>query len=562
MADEANDGAGHPYCLYDTPAAFGASQAFLDGTLKWDNKWRTAPEGKDETIRQLCLQILKAHADGKPLRERQELITKTFMAQYTAPALKFYHAWFGGVTDPRGTVKTTIHGLLGDNIPFIPWDRFHGIMRNVAEYYNEYDEPVPPVNRAILYRHFILANPFAINLEKAKKKSAAVMKALPPQDNAKADEWAHQMKLAIANLRRDEPASDPSDDDFERKLDADRDAPQVNDAAERYARHKALAKLELAKKVKDATKSIDDATAHYQRIVKFGTSEEELPAKRQRRAPSTWDDDEDASPAPTGALAIDKFMKTMRLNIERSHYIDFASMSKERLDQLQVLGVGSSTSKRLNSSTVMVTSASEADIKTLTHDHEAISSGFLYSYIKLLSESSFDDAMDRVKDRLAWWQWLTDFFGQNRPAKVKFIHAFMLKHHAAPFWMPVTEERCSMLAIQARDNCPPSMSPPFHDSGNSRQKEKKNPRDKRQSSARVFPGPGTLTIPGGVTFSASQTAKLVQWRARFPGYCQSRMTKEYTCSREKRGMACKFKHDCAWCHSPTCKAACAQAEKL
>jgi hypothetical protein len=54
----------------------------------------------------------------------------------------------------------------------------------------------------------------------------------------------------------------------------------------------------------------------------------------------------------------------------------------------------------------------------------------------------------------------------------------------------------------------------------------------------------------------------VQWRSRFPGYCQSRMTKEYSCVREKKNMACKYKHECVWCHSPSCKATCAQAEKL
>ena len=311
----------------------------------------------------------------------------------------------------------------------------------------------------------------------------------------------------------------------------------------------------------ELAKSIAAANARYAKTMASGATVDEAPAKRQRSEDYDFDDAEESRPL-SGLLALDKFIKSMRMTIDKSLYIDFASMSKERLDQLQVLGVGSATQKRLSTSTVLVTSASEADVKILTHDYESISSGFLYSYIKLLSESAFPNAMDRVKDRLAWWQWLTDFFGQNKAATVKFIHAFMLKHHAAPFWMPVTEERCSMLAIQARDTCPVHTPSTIHDSGSSRNREKKNSRDKKQSPSRVFPGPGTLTIHGGVTFTASQTAKLVQWRSRFAGYCQSRMTKEYSCSREKRGMACKWKHECAWCHSPTCKATCAQAEKL
>jgi hypothetical protein len=139
----------------------------------------------------------------------------------------------------------------------------------------------------------------------------------------------------------------------------------------------------------------------------------------------------------------------------------------------------------------------------------------------------------------------------------------MLKHHKAPFWMPVTEERCSMLAIQARDTCPmPLSAPTFHSgpSGSSRDKSTRGGRAK--TPTKVFPGPGTVTVSGGITFTASQTAKLVQWRSRFPGFCQSRMTKDYVCGREKRGQTCKYKHDCVWCHSASCKATCAQAEKF
>jgi hypothetical protein len=137
----------------------------------------------------------------------------------------------------------------------------------------------------------------------------------------------------------------------------------------------------------------------------------------------------------------------------------------------------------------------------------------------------------------------------------------MLKHHKAPFWLPVTEERCCMLAIQARDTCPPMMSPAVHNRGSSQQKDRGNLRGSKQPP-KSFSGAGSPPGSSGTTFTASQMAKLVQWRSRFAGYCQSRMTKDYTCSREKRGMACKWKHECAWCHSPTCKAACSQAEKL
>jgi hypothetical protein len=281
--------------------------------------------------------------------------------------------------------------------------------------------------------------------------------------------------------------------------------------------------------------------------------------KRKRPRDEEPADDEELGHTHSGLLAHEKFMKTMRATIERSEYINFASMSKDRLDQLHVLGIGSANSKRLSSSTVLLTSATEADVKIATYDFEAITSGFLYTYITLLSESCFANAMARVKDRLAWWQWLTGFFTDNKPAAVKFIHWFMLAHHSEEFWLPVTQTQCVLLAIKAKEECQLVLP-----SANSRSGLSQNNKTSKMDSRvkKVRPGPGTLTINGGTTFSPSQTAKLVQWRGRFPGFCASRLTKEYTCSKEKRGLSCKFKHECAWCHSASCKAACAQAEKL
>jgi hypothetical protein len=293
---------------------------------------------------------------------------------------------------------------------------------------------------------------------------------------------------------------------------------------------------------------------------KFGvnSSHDASKNKRPRDENNSEDDEHDQRPQ-SGTLAFDKFMRAMRLTIERSDYINFASMSKDRLDQLHVLGVGSANSKRLSSSTVLVTSASEADVKIATYDYEAISSGFLYTYITLLSESSFINATTRVKDRLAWWQWLTSFFADNKPAAVKFIHWFMLDHHSEELWLPVTKTQCVLLAIKAKEECPLHTHSSSSRSGPPLQSKSTKPSGR---AAKVRPGPGTLTVNGGTTFTPSQTAKLVQWRSRFPGSCASRMTNSYTCSKEKRGLPCKFKHVCVWCSSASCKAACTQAEKL
>jgi hypothetical protein len=122
--------------------------------------------------------------------------------------------------------------------------------------------------------------------------------------------------------------------------------------------------------------------------------------RRKRAREEDFDGDDDEARPLSGLLAHEKFMRAMRLTIDRSEYINFASMSKDRLDQLHVLGVGSANSKRLSSSTVLLTSASEADVKIATYDFEAIASGFLYTYITLVSESSFANAVVAVADRL------------------------------------------------------------------------------------------------------------------------------------------------------------------
>ena len=521
----------NPFCLPEVELSLGCPAAFANGSLKW-TKACAVGRSSDANVLAKAQELFKAHADGASLSARQDILGELFNMQYNAPAIIFYAKFFctSANTAALSTKAAAIALLVEENAPFIPWNAFHSfLVEKLDECKSNVNDDVAPVDWLAPYFAHMREYPFGSNTKPAHRNGGSSVTSTQAAKRASLAEWKLAMEAAkLPGLTNDERA----------RLSGD-EMPASPSEAE--ARRKALE----AKQAADALKAAAEAHA--------------VRDKRRR-------EDEDEEPPPSGLLALEKFMRATRLTIENSRYIDFASMSKDRLDQLQVLGVGSASSKRLSSSTVLVTSASEADIKILTFDYEAIASGFLFTYINLLSEASFPDAMARVKDRLAWWQWLTGFFGSNKPAAVKFIHSFMLKHHMAPFWVPVTEERCSMLAIQARDTCPlpekggaNGTSQQHQNSGNL---NKSAPRSTKNSPAKVFPGPGTLTIHGGVTFTASQTAKLVQWRSRFPGYCQSRMTKEYTCSREKRGMSCKYKHECAWCHSPSCKAACAQAEKL
>ena len=535
----------NPYVVFENPGDIGYNQAFVSNDLVWDGTM-TATQASDEKVMELCVSLVRSHTDGESLAIRQDWLLKAFTAQYNRRALYYYANFFDVELPANAARKDIIKALIEMNIPFIPWDVFHAMKDEARARLDALDEgELAGVDLSHLYEAFQLAHPFGGSGGPKRRGDATSTASSAANAKATSRKYADALKGVSSRgppgLTSDQRAM----------FDEDKEADFSARASEQRLKTKAMAALQRKK-------AIELADAAYARQI---ADDDDIPVTYNKRQRTTGFDDEEPQPI-SGLLALDKFLKSMRMSIENSLYIDFASMSKDRLDQLQVLGVASASSKRLSSSTVLVTSATGADIQTLTYDFEAISSGFLYSYINLLSESSFPDAMARVKDRLAWWQWLTDFFGQNKPAIVKFIHAFMLKHHKAPFWVPVTEERCSMLAIQARDTCPMPLAPPTFHSGPTGSSRDKSSRGKSKTPTKVYPGPGTLTVNGGVTFTASQTAKLVQWRSRFAGFCQSRMTKDYTCSREKRGKPCKYKHECVWCHSASCTATCAQAEKF
>jgi hypothetical protein len=515
--DEPDDAYCHPFVIMDNMRlTFGCPSVFADETLVWDNKMHAGRADNAKIIAKLT-DFLHSHCAGDSLSVRQAKLADMWHAQYNTNAC-IYIARFTDAVGPTGAhsllKKEAVAALVDANIPFVPWDIWQDFLHRLGE---EEEHDVAPVDWEPDYDAFLAKFPF--NRDNLGKKVGSSVRSGKSQSAT---------RDAVANWQSAlNDAKSPSLSPEEKELFHD----SSRSAAERQLRDKILSKHDAA---------LPSVPAN-------GKS------NKRTRQDKLSDDEEPDQPLQSGnisLLAHEKFMRAMRLTIERSEYINFASMSKDRLDQLHVLGVGSANSKRLSSSTMLVTSATEADVKILTYDYEAISSGFLYTYITLLSESSFDNAMARVKDRLAWWQWLTSFFADNKPAAVKFIHWFMLAHHAEILWLPVTMTLCVLLAIKAKEEC--------HVPTVVKQPHVKIPRDVKK----VRPGPGTLTVSGGVTFTPSQTAKLVQWRGRFPGFCASRLTREYTCSKEKRGLPCKFKHECAWCHSTSCKATCAQAEKL
>ena len=570
-SDDDDDKLRHPYVLVDElRLLISCPPRFASGDLQWSNKMTTG-RTTDEVMRTKVGEFIRSHCAGDSLSVRQEKMREMWSLQFNQPACVFM-AFFtcagelAGVTPSTLSKKDAINYLVENNIPFVPWDILQDFIHRLTdEYVGKSVKALPPMDWEPEYVAFLAKFPYnGDNL--ATGNSGKKIGSSVRSENSKA-----ATKLAVASwqLALDEAKLPGLSLEQQQMLLADgtvADDGQFKFNCSPRSDEELKLRDELVAKYKIAlanAKSKDEAIKKQllldARRDGLGTKHTTFAFppdanKRKRTREDDFDEDDDEARPLSGLLAHEKFMRAMRLTIDRSEYINFASMSKERLDQLHVLGVGSANSKRLSSSTVLLTSASEADVKIATYDFEAIASGFLYTYITLVSESSFTNAMDRVKDRLAWWQWLTGFFNDNKAAAVKFIHWFMLAHHSEEFWLPVTKTQCVLLAIKAKDECHLPIS---RVSPQIKTAPKTVTRD-----AKARPGPGTLTINGGVTFTPSQTAKIVQWRSRFAGFCVSRMTREYTCAKEKRGLPCKFKHECVWCHSATCKAACAQAEKL
>jgi hypothetical protein len=551
---EADDKFCHPFVMTKAMRLeFGCPPKFHSQQLVWSNKMRSG-RASDETIRTKLGEFLRLHKAGESLKTRQDKIRDMWNQQYNTDACVFIACFTCADKltgdNPKTMLKqTAVDLLIDENIPFMPWDIFQDFLHRLAASIAGMEESdLTPVNWEPDYEDFLRMFPF--NSDSLKKissgkkvGSSAGSAASKEQANSALKDWQLALEDARSPGLSQEQINKFADGNADDELPHQRT--QHSPDALRL-RNNATGMHDPAAPRTDGKSDANHGSSSKRRNDFLSDDE------RRKRARA---DEDDVDHNSSGLLAHEKFMRSTRLMIERSEYINFASMSKERLDKLHVLGVANASSKRLSTSTILVTTATEADVKVATFDFEAIASGFLFTYITLLSESSFVNANERVRDRLMWWQWLTGFFADNKPAAVKFIHWFMLEHHAEPFWLPVTKTQCVLLAIKAKDECQPISARTGASAPSKALKTGMNAANAR-STSRAPTGLGTPQL------TPSQTAKLVQWRTRFPGSCASRMAKEYTCAKEKRGLPCKFKHECVWCHSTSCKAACAQAEKL
>ena len=248
-----------------------------------------------------------------------------------------------------------------------------------------------------------------------------------------------------------------------------------------------------------------------------------------------------------GLHALDLFLLSLKKKVEDADYIDFATMSSNRLREIKMLNITSSKSTRIAVGIIMRHCASEADITTLTDDLHQIHDGFFYHYLKIVGESQLPDPMATIMDRISWWQWMETNFKSKPAAHVKFIKSFLVDHHATPFWAPQVKLETN-LVILCKHEC--SVSRP---SPQIKMDKLKVVKQQKQKPAIKFSGQRP---------TPAQLAKIDEWKARFPSICLSRSVRGRPCRAEECGRKCNFAHVCAWCSAANCKAMCVHAETL
>jgi hypothetical protein len=205
-----------------------------------------------------------------------------------------------------------------------------------------------------------------------------------------------------------------------------------------------------------------------------------------------------------GTHALDIFLNATKRKVECAEYIDFASMSASRLKEIKMLNCTSSKSSKIAAGLVLRHSLSEADVLILSDDFTQITDGFLFHYLKVVSESNLHDPLATIIDRLGWWQWMCHVFGTNFAAQVKFIKNFLVEHHGEPFWTPLVKLETN-LVILCKEQAPLPVS---------QKVAKKDPSGKPSGKGGAKTGNGNR--PPRVVLSASQLKKIESWKLVSP----------------------------------------------
>ena len=532
----------HPFAISSAlDVNFGYTPEFITGKILWDP---LATSGGGRHAAEVTLAKLKELSsltrDGAPLADRQVVLEACWHQHYDATRIEFLTQFMIG-NRIRGLPKLNkteaIKKLVEFNAPFIPFTIMNEHLKlGLSKFKGK--ASFPTVGWEKNYAKFCDDVPFGSTGANLNQKSAKMALAISFWEEALSSHNVDVPANKVLSLSDAEVA----------KLSGSQFSVSVGGTPE-FKRPATPAEAALRAKLLLVTTELKDKKAKLRQADDFERKAAELrdsvsvaphgsPGKRKPAL-----DDTDHSNPDQGMHALDNFLSATRRKVELSEYIDFASMSTSRLKEIKMLNSTSTKSSKIAAGLVLRHSLSEADVAILTDDFSQITDGFLFHYLKVVSESNLDDPLAIVMDRLAWWRWMAQVFDKNFAAEVKFIKNFLVEHHRETFWTPLVKLETN-LVILCKEQAPLTLK-----------------TAKKESNGKPT-GKGGKGKGKGNALSPAQVKKVDAFKAKFPNVCMSRMVRGRICSREKFGGVCKFSHNCAWCGSANCKAECAQAETI
>ena len=543
----------HPFMISTAlDVDFGYSSDFISGASVWDT---TAVSGGGRYPASTTLAKMRELGDltraGAPLSARQTALATCWHQHYDATRIEFIsHFLLGDAISksPKLNKSAAIEKLVELNAPFIPFVILNEhLKRGLTKFKGK--STFPAVSWEEDYAAFCKNTPFGDDTAARKRKDEKLALAI--------DYW----QLATESHNKDVPANEVlklTDKEIE-KLSGSQFSLSVRGTPTFH--QPALPRdSELRSKLLMVSNELNAKREKIRQAEDFERKAAELRGSisgGSRVPPNKRKAEEDEQSASSrseredkGTHALNLFLTATKRKVELAEYIDFASMSESRIKEIKMLNCTTSKSSKLAVGIVLRHSLSESDVAILTDDFSQIADGFLYHYLKVVSESNLEDPLATIMDRLSWWQWMCRVFGKNFAAQVKFIKNFMVEHHDQPFWTPLVKLETN-LVILCKEQAPLLIS---------------TKTAKKESSGKPTPTTKAGKKQGNqkarAVLTAAQLKKIEDWKLRFPNTCMSRMVRGRNCFKENNGGVCRFSHSCAWCGSASCKADCSQAEVL
>ena len=543
----------HPFMISTAlDVDFGYSSDFISGASVWDT---TAVSGGGRYPASTTLAKMRELGDltraGAPLSARQTALATCWHQHYDATRIEFIsHFLLGDAISksPKLNKSAAIEKLVELNAPFIPFVILNEhLKRGLTKFKGK--STFPAVSWEEDYAAFCKNTPFGDDTATRKRKDEKLALAI--------DYW----QLATESHNKDVPANEVlklTDKEIE-KLSGSQFSLSVRGTPTFH--QPALPRdSELRSKLLMVSNELNAKREKIRQAEDFERKAAELRGSisgGSRVPPNKRKAEEDEQSASSrseredkGTHALDLFLTATKRKVELAEYIDFASMSESRIKEIKMLNCTTSKSSKLAVGIVLRHSLSESDVAILTDDFSQIADGFLYHYLKVVSESNLENPLATIMDRLSWWQWMCRVFGKNFAAQVKFIKNFMVEHHDQPFWTPLVKLETN-LVILCKEQAPLLIS---------------TKTAKKESSGKPTPTTKAGKKQGNqkarAVLTAAQLKKIEDWKLRFPNTCMSRMVRGRNCFKENNGGVCRFSHSCAWCGSASCKADCSQAEVL